>query len=97
MAFEPANNFLRGAAKRFHLEPQLVGGLALQTAIQVIRTDYPSFIGTWLPKSFETHTLTIRATSSLASSQLYMRQDEFLQKIKDANIPVQIKEIKIIR
>lgn len=97
MTFEPAKNFLQSAARRFHLEPQMVGGIVLQASKEVIQTKYPSFVDMWIPKSFQTHTLTIQAVGSLASSQLYMRQEEFLESLKTLRLPAIVKEIKIVR
>lgn len=97
MSFEPAKNFLQSAARRFHLEPQLVGGLVLKGAQEVIKDKYPSFVDMWIPKAFQTHTLTIQAVGSLASSQLYMRQEEFLESMKKLSLPARINEIKIVR
>lgn len=97
MSFEPAKNFLQNAARRFHLEPQLVGGIVLQASKEVIKNKYPAFVDSWIPKSFQTHTLTIQAVGSLASSQLYMRQEEFLESLAAFPLPAKVKEIKMIR
>ncbi len=97
MSFEKAGNFLIKAAQKYNLHQQAGASLQLVKVRALISEYYPAFIHLWKPTKFEGGTLTIKATSPSASSELFMRTHEFMEKAESEGLPEVIKEVKIVR
>ena len=96
MTFEPAGKYLFKAAKHFHLQEQALAGIMCECARKVIQEHFKDFQECWEPLTFESHTLTIKANHSAASSQLFMQQTLLLQRLQESETPGTIRELKIV-
>lgn len=97
MPFEPAGKYLFQAAKTFHLSEQALSGVVCEESRKVIETHYQDHAEHWVPIKFESHTLTIQAAHSSASSALYMHQHDVLERIQAEELPAVVRELKIVR
>lgn len=97
MAFEKASAFLFTAAKKYNLHRQVASGICLEKVRKVFEANFPKFVEFWKPQKFEHGKLTILVKNSAASSELFMRTHELLEKFEKMDFPQKIKEICISR
>lgn len=95
MAFEPAGSFIFTAAKKYNLHKQAASGLVLENVRKIFRSYYQEYAAFWEPQKFENGKLSISTTNAAASSVLFMKTHEIIERINKADLPQKIKEINI--
>ena len=95
--FEPAKNFLSIATQKYKLGSQALGALVCTKFTQLVAQDYPDFVSHWEPQHFVKGVLSVKADKSAASSALFLRTHDILEKLSAENLPQAIIEIKIVR
>ncbi len=97
MTFEKASAFLFIAAKKYNLHHQVASGICLVKVQKIFKEHCPNFVEFWEPQKFEHGKLTVSAKNSAASSELFMRTHELLEKFETVDFPQKIREICIVR
>lgn len=95
--FEPAKDFLRLATQKYQLSDQATASWICTRVKEVIAQDYSDFIDFWDPKKFVKGVLTIQVGDSAASSALFLRTHELIEKINTEDLPKAVTEIRIVR
>lgn len=97
MPFEPAGNFLFTAAKKYKLSDQVKASIICERVRKIFQESYHEFIDLWEPEKFEHNTLSISVANSTASSELFMRTHELIERFAKNDLPAKIETIKIRR
>lgn len=97
MTFEPAGNFLFMAAKKYKLEPQAVAGLLCERVRKFIVQSFPEYKDSWEPVKFDSGALSISVTDAAASSALFLKTHEIIEKLSDESLPEKVEQILIVR
>lgn len=95
--FEPAKDFLRLATQKYKLGDQALGALVCTRFRQLIAADFVEFVEAWEPQHFKNGLLTIKATESAASSALFLRTHEIVERLNQTELPEKVIEIRIVR
>lgn len=97
MTFEPAENFLFMAAKKYNLEPQALAGLICERVRKFIVQDFPEFKHSWEPIKFDSGELSISVTDAAASSALFLKTHDIVERLKEKSLPAEVEQILIVR
>lgn len=97
MTFEPAGNFLFIAAKKYNLEPQALAGLLCERVSKFIDQEFKEFSGAWVPTKFDSGELTICVSDAAASSALFLRTHEIIDRLESEDLPARVEQILIMR
>ena len=95
--FEPAKDFLRVATQKYQLSDQATASWLCTRVKAVIAEDYPDFSAFWIPTKFVKGVLTLQVADSAASSALFLRTHELIEKINTEDLPKAVTEIRIVR
>jgi len=95
--FEPAKDFLRIATQKYKLGDQAIGALVCERFRSLVRDSYPDFSNDWMPQHFRKGVLTIKAAKSSASSALFLRTHELVERLNQIELPEKVTTIKIVR
>lgn len=97
MTFEPAGNFLFIAAKKYNLEPQALAGLLCERVNKFIDQEFSEFSAVWEAVKFDSGELTIRVSDAAASSALFLRTHDIVDRLESESLPAQVEQILIVR
>lgn len=97
MPFEPAGSFIFTAAKKYNLHKQAASGLVLESVRRVFEDSYLEYSSFWQPQKFENGKLSIHTKNSAASSVLFMKTHEIIEKLNQNDLPQKVREINIIK
>ena len=97
MVFESAGNFLFIAAKKYNLEPQALAGLMCERVRKFIVQDFPEFKYVWEPIKFDSGELSISVTDAAASSALFLKTHEIVERLRKESLPAEVEQILIVR
>jgi hypothetical protein len=97
MAFEPAGNFLFIAAKKYDLEPQALAGLLCERVRKFIDQEFFEFKDCWEPIKFDSGELSISVSDAAASSALFLKTHDIVERLKGESLPAEVEQILIVR
>ena len=95
--FEPAKDFLRVATQKYKLGDQASAAWICTKVRGLIEADYPALATEIEPQKFEKGVLSIKVNNSAASSELFLRTHEIIEKLRTLNMPTPVTEIRIVR
>ena len=95
--FEPAKDFLRIATQKYKLGDQASAAWICTKARTLLEEDYPTLATEIDPQKFEKGVLSIKVNNAAASSELFLRTHEILEKLSALNLPTPVTQIKIVR
>ena len=95
--FEPAKDFLRVATQKYKLGDQASAAWVCTKVRELLATDYPALATEIEPQKFEKGILSIKVNNAAASSDLFLRTHEIVEKLSGLNLPTPVTEIRIVR
>ncbi len=97
MGFSSVKDFIFLATKKYKLDRQALGALVCEKTRQIIAKNFPQYTELWEPKKFADGKLSISAKNSSASSELFLKTNQLLDFLHEAEIPAKIEVINIVK
>ena len=97
MSFEPAGNFLRSATDKYNLTRQAQSGLVCARVRDLFASQYTDFAALWEPQKFEDGVLFVQTQDSAASSELFLRTHEIMERVGELDLEQSVNELRIVK
>ena len=97
MGFSLAKDFLILAAKKYKLDTHAVAALMCEKTRGIISKEFPEYSKFWDVKKFVKGKISIAASNSAASSELFLKTNHLLECLKELELPAQVDSINIIK